>query len=186
MSLESVDTLYGPIALSVWQQAQQIKLLICDIDGVFSDGRIYLGNQGEELKCFHTRDGFGVKALLHHAIEVAVITGRHSKIVESRMTSLDVRYIYQGCENKISAYHELLEKTGLSSNQTAYIGDDVVDLTVMKQVGLSIAVADAHPLVAQKADYKTHICGGHGAVREVCDILLQAQGGIDDFQGKSL
>ncbi|CAG8998952.1 MAG: 3-deoxy-D-manno-octulosonate 8-phosphate phosphatase KdsC [Candidatus Celerinatantimonas neptuna] len=186
MDQESINALYGPIKPSVWQQAQQIKLLICDIDGVFSDGRIYLGNQGEELKCFHTRDGFGVKALLRHGIEVAVITGRNSKIVESRMKNLNVQYIFQGYDNKESAYNELRQKTGVSTNQTAYIGDDVVDLAVMRQVGLSIAVADAHPLVVQHADYQTHICGGYGAVREVCDILLQAQGGIDDFQGTSL
>ncbi|MEC8225880.1 MAG: 3-deoxy-D-manno-octulosonate 8-phosphate phosphatase, partial [Pseudomonadota bacterium] len=104
--------LYQPLSPDVSQRAQKIKLLICDIDGVFSDGRIYLGNNGEELKAFNTKDGFGIKALINSGFEVAVITGRHSQIVQQRMTSLTVQHIYQGQEDKLIAYQELKDKLG--------------------------------------------------------------------------
>ncbi|MFM2486711.1 3-deoxy-manno-octulosonate-8-phosphatase KdsC [Celerinatantimonas yamalensis] len=186
MSESFITTLYGDISPTVFAKATQTQLLICDVDGVFSDGRIYLGNAGEELKAFHTRDGFGIKALARHQIGVAIITGRQSQLVENRMHQLEVAYIYQGQHNKLDALAQLLQRTGLTAEQCAYIGDDVVDLNVMRQVGLSIAVHDAHPKVTHAADYTTHLPGGFGAVREVCDLLLQAHG-IDDYtQGASL
>lgn len=186
MSADLVATLYGQVTRDVFDRAAQIALLICDVDGVFSDGRIYLGNQGEELKAFHTRDGFGIKAIIRHQIDVAVITGRRSEIVENRMQQLNVRYIFQGQENKQDAFTKLLTQAGVSAKQCAYIGDDVVDLPVMQQVGLAIAVHDAHPLVSAKADYQTFLNGGYGAVREVCDLLLQAHGQLNDFTGSSV
>ncbi len=168
--------LYQPTSDDAWLRAGKIKLLICDIDGVFSDGRIYLGNQGEELKAFNTKDGFGIKALITSGVDVAVITGRHSKIVQDRMTSLTVPHIYQGQENKLVAYAELKSKLGLSDDEIAYIGDDGPDLPVMEKVGFAVAVQDAHPLIKRIAHYTTLMPGGFGAVRELTDLLMLAQG----------
>ena len=180
-----IDTPYGKISQDNFQRAQQIKLFVCDVDGVFSDGRIYLGNDGEELKAFHTKDGFGLKAIMNQGIEVAIITGRQSNIVANRMTALGVKHIFQGKDDKLSVYKALLTQLKLTPDQTAYIGDDVVDLPVMEQVGLSVAVNDAHPLVLQKADLITTVKGGFGAVREVCDLFLQCHGQLSMTQGKS-
>lgn len=179
-------TLYGPIASPVWQRLSQIQLLICDVDGVLSDGLIYLGNQGEEYKTFNTKDGFGLKALLNAGIEVAIITGRNSRIVADRMASLGVQHVYQGQGDKRQSYQALLTDLQLNDEQVAYIGDDVVDLPVMEQCGLGIAVQDAHPLVLQQADYTTQLTGGRGAVREVCDLMLEARGILHQAQGMSV
>ncbi|AZZ96893.1 3-deoxy-manno-octulosonate-8-phosphatase KdsC [Pseudoalteromonas sp. R3] len=178
--------LYQPIDDAVVRKAQAIKLLICDIDGVFSDGRIYLGNQGEELKAFNTKDGFGIKALINGGVEVAVITGRHSQIVKQRMTSLNVKYIYQGMEDKLQGYAELKDKLQLADHEVAYIGDDAPDLPVMLKVGLSVAVNDAHPMVLRQADYTTLLPGGYGAVRELTDLLLLCQNKPLGYEGSSV
>jgi len=181
-----VDTLYGEIPVSVFEKAKQIKLLICDIDGVFSDGRIYLGNDGEELKAFHTKDGFGMKALVSSGVETAVITGRTSKIVENRMSALNVSNIIQGQEDKLPALLSLLESKGLNSNEIAYIGDDIPDLAPILYVGLGIATADAHPAILKQANHITYTRGGFGAVREVCDLIMQAQNTLDKATGASI
>lgn len=173
-----VSTWYGEIAEELFAKLQGIKLLVCDIDGVFSDGRIYMGNQGEELKTFHTRDGLGVKALRTAGIEVGVITGRNSKIVENRMTALGVPFIYQGKESKAGSYEEILATLNLSPEQTAYIGDDTPDLPLIKTAGIGVAVFDAHPSVQLAADYVTVQRGGFGAVREIADLILLAQGKV--------
>ncbi|WP_035386997.1 3-deoxy-manno-octulosonate-8-phosphatase KdsC [Ferrimonas senticii] len=184
--MDSIATLYGPVTTEVIDRAAAIKLLVCDVDGVFSDGRIYLGNNGEELKAFHTRDGFGIKALQHANIQVAVITGRRSQIVQQRMTALGVQHIIQGCEDKLTAFNELCQQLGLSAEACAYIGDDLVDLPVMQQVNLAVAVHDAHPALLPQAHYRTYLNGGFGAVRELCDLLLQAQGKLQDAKGLSV
>ncbi|WNJ96270.1 3-deoxy-manno-octulosonate-8-phosphatase KdsC [Vibrio ruber] len=181
-----VETLYGPVTSSIWEVASQIKLLICDVDGVFSDGRIYLGNQGEELKTFHTRDGYGIKSLMNAGIEVAVVTGRHSKIVENRMKALGISLIYQGQDDKVSAYADICQKTQILPEHTAYIGDDLIDWPVMAQVALKVCVADGHPLLLKRANYVTTIAGGHGAVREVCDLILQSRGELEMHKGLSI
>ena len=177
--------LYHPIDETIAQKASAIRLLICDVDGVFSDGRIYLGNNGEELKAFHTRDGYGIKAVRQAGIEVAVITGRRSAIVQKRMSALMVSHIYQGQENKIAAFNELLDKLQLNAQQVAYIGDDLADWAVMQQCGLAVAVKDAHPYLRQHASYITSLPGGFGAVREVCDLLLISQHQFGIFDGSS-
>jgi len=173
------------LSAKVIASTKQIKLLICDVDGVFSDGRIYLGNNGEELKAFNTRDGYGIKALQAGGVDVAIITGRNSALVEQRMKSLTVKHIYMGKENKVAAYQELLANLDLTPSQVAFIGDDSPDLAVMQQVGLSISVPDGHPYVKMQADHITTLNGGFGAVREVCDLLLIAQGQFDRFDGSS-
>ncbi len=179
------EELYQPLSDDAKARAKKVKLLICDIDGVFSDGRIYLGNQGEELKAFNTKDGFGIKALINSGFEVAVITGRHSQIVQQRMSSLTVQHIYQGQENKLIAYQELKDKLNLSDEQIAYIGDDGPDMPVMELVGFAVAVNDAHPLIKRLSQYVTQMPGGFGAVRELTDLLMLENGKTLTTQGTS-
>lgn len=183
---QQVNTLYGPVEASILDIAQQIQLLICDVDGVFSDGLIYMGNQGEELKTFHTRDGYGVKSLMNAGIQVAIITGRQSKIVENRMKALGISLIYQSQDDKLSAYYDICQKLAIQPEYTGYIGDDLIDWPVMEKVALKVCVADGHPLLAQRANYVTQIKGGHGAVREVCDLILQARNELDLHKGLSI
>ena len=180
------ESFYGPVSDDIWQRAQKIKLLICDVDGVFSDGRIYLSNAGEELKAFHTRDGYGVRSLLTSGFQVAVITGRKSQIVENRMTALGITHIYQGIDNKFEPFEALMAHYQVSSDEVAYIGDDIVDLPVMKAVGLAVCVADGHPYVKQHAHMVTHINGGHGALRELSDLLLLSQNKFTSAHGMSI
>jgi len=178
-------SLYQHVSSEIMHSASEIKLLICDVDGVFSDGRIYLGNNGEELKAFHTRDGYGIKALRQAGIEVAVITGRSSAIVQQRMTSLTVPHIYQGQENKLAAFADLQQKLQLKPEQIAYIGDDLADWQVMQHCGLAVAVKDAHPYLVKHAKFVTSIAGGYGAVRELSDLLLISQDKFGLFDGSS-
>jgi len=160
---------------SVNDIAKQIRLLILDIDGVMTDGGLQFDNQGEEYKTFNSLDGHGIRMLLECGIEIAVITGRNSGIVSHRMNELGVTHIYQGYRDKLLAYEKLLQDTGLESGQTAYVGDDLPDLPVMRRVGLAIAVQNAHVFVKQHCDWVTTARGGNGAVREVTDFILQAQ-----------
>jgi 3-deoxy-D-manno-octulosonate 8-phosphate phosphatase (KDO 8-P phosphatase) len=180
------NTLYGMVVEKTLAQAKKIKLLVCDVDGVFSDGRIYLGNNGEELKAFHTKDGFGIKALGNSGVDVAIITGRRSIIVANRMAALNVKHIIQGEENKLPALLSLAEKLSINLDEIAYIGDDMPDLPCILQVGLGIAVNDAHPMVLTKADYITFTLGGFGAVREVCDLIMQSQNSLTGAIGASI
>ena len=140
--MTKIDTLYGPVDTALLAIAATVRLLVCDVDGVLSDGRIYMGNQGEELKAFHTKDGFGLKAIRELGIEVAVITGRNSRIVSDRMTTLGIEHIYQGQGDKLPAFEDLLDKLGLDAQQAAYIGDDVIDIPVMRACALGVAVAE--------------------------------------------
>lgn len=181
-----VETCYGPVSTQVLERAKAIRLLICDVDGVMSDGLIYMGNQGEELKSFNVRDGYGIRCLLTSDIEVAIITGRNAKLLEDRAKTLGIRHLYQGQSDKLLAYRELLDKLSLSDDQVAYIGDDLIDWPVMAKVGLSVAVADAHPILLPRAHYVTRIAGGRGAVREVCDLILMAQNKFEDAKGQSV
>ncbi|MBT0395328.1 3-deoxy-manno-octulosonate-8-phosphatase KdsC [Morganella morganii subsp. morganii] len=184
--ITTIDTCYGPIAQTVMEKATKIRLLICDVDGVMSDGLIYQGNSGEELKAFNVRDGYGIRCLLTSGIEVAIITGRKAKLLEDRANTLGITHLYQGQSDKLLAYRELLDKLALRPGEVAYIGDDLIDWPVMAEVGLSAAVADAHPLLLPKADYVTQIAGGRGAVRELCDLILLAQNKLDAARGLSV
>ncbi|HGY2266685.1 3-deoxy-manno-octulosonate-8-phosphatase KdsC [Morganella morganii] len=184
--ITTIDTCYGPIAQTVLEKAAKIRLLICDVDGVMSDGLIYQGNSGEELKAFNVRDGYGIRCLLTSGVEVAIITGRNAKLLEDRANTLGITHLYQGQSDKLLAYHELLAKLALRPGDVAYIGDDLIDWPVMAEVGLSAAVADAHPLLLPKADYVTQIAGGRGAVRELCDLILLAQNNLDAAKGLSV
>ncbi|MCG9680607.1 3-deoxy-manno-octulosonate-8-phosphatase KdsC [Vibrio sp. Isolate23] len=181
-----IETLYKPVEQNTLNIAKQIKLLICDVDGVFSDGLIYMGNDGEELKTFHTRDGYGVKSLMNAGIKIAIITGRQSRIVENRMKALGISLIYQGQDDKVKAYQDICSQLNIAPEHIGYIGDDLIDWPVMEKVALKVCVADGHPLLAQRANYVTSIRGGHGAVREVCDLILQARNELDVHKGLSI
>ncbi|CAM3834452.1 3-deoxy-D-manno-octulosonate 8-phosphate phosphatase KdsC [Vibrio aerogenes CECT 7868] len=183
---DMIETLYGPVQSEIWDIASEIKLLICDVDGVLSDGRIYMGNHGEELKTFHTRDGYGLKSLMNAGVHIAIITGRQSQIVENRMKALGISLVYQGQDDKVKAYQDICRRLKVSPQHTGYIGDDLIDWPVMQQVGLKVCVADGHPLLARRANYVTTINGGYGAVREVCDLILEARGELDTHKGLSI
>jgi 3-deoxy-D-manno-octulosonate 8-phosphate phosphatase (KDO 8-P phosphatase) len=160
-------------------RARAIALVVFDVDGVLTDGSLYLGDDGQEYKAFNSRDGHGMTMLREAGIGMAVITGRSSEVVRIRMESLGVDHVYQGRRDKWPAYESLRDACGLQDSQIAYVGDDVVDLPVMRHVGLAIAVADAHPLVRAHCHWQTRTPGGRGAAREVCEGLLEAQGKLD-------
>ena len=161
---------------NITTQAAAIRLLILDVDGVLTDGRLLMGDDGAEYKCFHTRDGHGMKQLMNSGVEIAIISGRQSSAVTRRMAELGVARVAQGQADKQASYEQLLQELELTPNQVAYMGDDSPDLAIMQQIGLSAAVADAHELTLNGADWLASKPGGLGAVREFCDLLLQAQG----------
>jgi len=168
------------------EKAARIRLLIFDVDGVLTDGSLFVGDDGQEYKAFNSRDGHGIKMLLKYGVEIAIITGRTSQVVEHRMANLGITHIYQGKLDKLPAYEELRGKLGISPEETAYVGDDVVDLPVMRRVGLAIAVQDAHPLVRQHSHWQTPSAGGRGAARDVCEMLMEAKGVLQEELGHYL
>lgn len=155
--------------------AARVQLAVFDVDGVFTDGRLYYGAEGEQLKAFHVRDGHGIKLLLQNGIQVAVISGRRSPAVAQRMRELGITHVSQGDDRKLPILEKLLHSLGLHPPQVACVGDDVVDLPLMRVAGFAIAVADAQAEVRAGAHYVTQARGGEGAVREVCDLLLAAR-----------
>lgn len=156
--------------------AKKIELLILDVDGVLTDGSIILDNAGNEYKAFFVRDGHGIRMLIKSGIRVVIITGRSSNVVERRAAELGITEVYQKCHDKRLAYEELLRKHGLAESAVAYVGDDIVDIPVMKRVGFPVAVADAADEVKEIACMVTKCAGGRGAVREVSDLILKARG----------
>jgi 3-deoxy-D-manno-octulosonate 8-phosphate phosphatase (KDO 8-P phosphatase) len=165
------------VAETVLQRAADIRLLVLDVDGVLTDGRLYFSPQGEELKVFHVRDGAGIVQVLKAGIAVAVISGRDSRAVERRMAELGVNWIRQGVGDKLASLRELLDILGLGPQAVACVGDDTPDLPLLATARLGVAVADAHGSVREAAHYVTRLPGGQGAVREVCDLLLASRGG---------
>jgi len=161
-------------------RTKNIKLVIFDVDGVLTDGSIIIGDDGEEYKAFHSRDGHGMKLLQYTGVEIAIITGRTSKVVEYRMNSLGINHLYQGQRVKLPAFEELIERLGLKPEQCAYVGDDWVDLAIMSRVGLAVAVQDADPLVKKHAHWITPAKGGKGAARELCELIMEGQGTLQD------
>lgn len=157
-------------------KAQDIRLVIFDVDGVLTDGSLFLGDDGQEYKAFNSRDGHGMKMLQRSGVMIGIITGRCSEVVRIRMESLGIAHVYQGRQEKLPAYEELCHMLGLQDHQVAYVGDDVVDLPIMRRVGLAIAVNDAHPLVLRHAHWQTPHAGGRGAGRDVCELIMDAQG----------
>src|SRR5271170_392853 len=154
---------------------KDIRLLILDIDGVLTDGRLYFGAKGEALKVFHVRDGHGIKLLMAAGVQVAAFSGRRSAAAAARLRELSVPTVVQGCTDKLSALHRVTRRLGLDPVNCACIVDDTPDLPLMSAVGLSAAVADAHPIVLAAAHWVARSAGGRGAVRELCDTLLRAR-----------
>jgi 3-deoxy-D-manno-octulosonate 8-phosphate phosphatase (KDO 8-P phosphatase) len=165
----------------VIEKAKKLKLLILDVDGVLTDGKLFFDDNGREYKSFHARDGHGIKLLQQTGVEVAVISGRKSISVALRMKSLGIAHVYQGHEDKRAAFAEILHNVGVTPEQTAHVGDDLLDLPIMTRVGLAIAVNDANFAVKAHAHWCTQNVGGQGAVREVCDFIMQAQGSFDSI-----
>ncbi|OOZ36789.1 3-deoxy-D-manno-octulosonate 8-phosphate phosphatase [Solemya velesiana gill symbiont] len=165
---------------NILEKAAQIRMVIFDVDGVLTDGSLFLGDDGLEYKAFNSKDGHGMKMLQHSGVEIAIITGRASVVVEKRMESLGIQHVYQGRLEKLLAYEELKQKVGLKDEEVAYAGDDVVDLPIMTKVGLAIAVQDAHKMVKQHAHWQTDVGGGRGAAREVCELIMEAKGTLDE------
>ena len=164
------------IPAEILERAARVKLAVFDVDGVLTNGHIIYTEDGHELKAFHVHDGLGLKALRAHGIEVAIISARISHLVARRMGELGILHVYQGQEDKLSCFHQLLDALHLSAGDCSYTGDDLPDLVVMQDVGLSIAVANAHAWVRERAHWQTQREGGQGAAREVCDLLIEAQG----------
>ena len=153
----------------------RIDLIGFDVDGVFTDGRFYLSNDGVESKAFNTQDGYGIRCVLEAGIEVAVISGRRSPAVEHRMAELGVRHVHLGCSDKVAVFKDLLSNLDIAAEHTVFVGDDVPDLPVLREAGVAVAVANAHDDVRRFCRLATAAAGGHGAVREVCDRVLRAR-----------
>ncbi len=160
----------------VWERAQNIRLLILDVDGVLTDGRLYFDAKGEALKVFHVRDGHGIKLAQRAGIEVALVSGRRSDPTYHRAKELGISRFHEGVRDKVAVLEEIMAAMQIEATQVAAVGDDLVDLPLMSRVGLAVAVADAVPEVLAAAHWLTANPGGRGAVREVCDLLLKAQG----------
>jgi len=157
------------------EKLSSIRLVAFDVDGVFTDGRFYLSDEGIESKAFHTQDGYGVRRLLEAGIAVAVISGRASGAVAKRMSELGVHHVVQGCRDKVAALEEIAASLEISPAECAYVGDDIPDLPLLKHVGYAVAVANAVQTLHEQCDYSTSAAGGRGAVREVCELVLDAQ-----------
>jgi 3-deoxy-D-manno-octulosonate 8-phosphate phosphatase (KDO 8-P phosphatase) len=169
----------GRISKELIDKIKEIKILILDVDGVLTDGRIFIDDSGNELKGFNVRDGHGIKLVIRGGIEVIFLTGRRSRVVEHRAKDLGVEEVYQKALNKKEVLDQILKEKKVSAVTVAYIGDDIVDIPVLKKAGFSVAVADAHEDVKKIVDYITRMKGGEGAVREICEIILKVQGTWD-------
>ncbi len=168
------------IMQDIIEKAKNIKLVIFDIDGVMTDGSLFFDNNGDEYKAFNSFDGHGLRMLQECGVKVAIITGRKSELVKHRMNDLGVTLLYQGYRDKTPAFEALLKEVNISKDQITYVGDDVVDLPIMSQLDFAIAVQNAHPFVKKHAHWITERSGGRGAVRDVCEFILQAKGLLDD------
>lgn len=167
--------------MNITQTLQQIKLVITDVDGVLTDGLLHYDANGEAIKSFHVRDGLGVRLLIESGIQVAVLSGRSSPILQKRIADLGIKLAFLGKLEKESACFELMRQAGVTPEQTAYIGDDSVDLPAFKVCAIAFAVADAAPYVKAQADYVLSLSGGKGAFREMADLILQSQGKSDIY-----
>lgn len=170
----------------VLDKAKNIKLVIFDVDGVLTDGSLFYGDDGQEYKAFNSLDGHGMKMLQQSGVLVGIITGRTSDVVTHRMKNLNITHVYQGKLEKLPAYEDLIDKLSLKPEQVAYVGDDVVDLPIMIRVGLAITVPSAHELAKQHSHWTTTQKAGSGAAREICELIMKAQGTYDQAIEKYL
>lgn len=170
---------FADLPADVRARAARVRLAVFDVDGVLTDGRVILGDDGYEYKAFHSHDGHGLRLLQAGGVDVGFITGRTSTVVSRRAEELDVRHLMQGRRDKGEALDELLARTGIAPAEAAFVGDDLVDLPAMRRAGLAVAVANATPLTRARAQYVTAAAGGAGAAREVCELLLAARGSLE-------
>ncbi|MCG6656463.1 HAD-IIIA family hydrolase [Halomonas campisalis] len=168
-----------PIDPRLLDRLRQVRLLALDVDGVLTDGRLYFQADGVEIKAFHTQDGLGIQLLRRAGLQVALLTGRDSPMVSHRAAALGIDHVFQGCGDKLATLRELCRRQQLSLEQVAYCGDDLPDLSAIHRAGIGISVPGAPPYIQALADWVTERSGGHGAVREICDTLLEAQGHRD-------
>lgn len=158
------------------EKAKKIRLAIFDVDGVLTTGDLLYGQNGNEFKVFNVHDGFGLKMLQKSGVQVGIITAKKSEIVTQRAKDLEIKHVYQGQENKIPAFEDLKKKLQLSDEEIAYVGDDFPDLPLIRRAGLGVTVASAPAIIQQYAAWITKAKGGKGAAREVCDLIMEAQG----------
>lgn len=168
------------------QRARAVKLAVFDVDGVLTDGKLYFLADGSEFKTFNTLDGHGIKMLIASGVGTAIISGRTTPVVERRAMNLGIQHLYQGREDKLDVLNELLGRLGLDYSEVAYLGDDLPDLPVIRRVGLGMAVASADRFVRENAHGVTRACGGEGAAREFCELIMRAQGSLDRAQAHYL
>lgn len=170
----------GPVRSAAWQaalaKARPVKILLLDVDGVLTDGSLIYSHEGQESKAFNTQDGFGLRLLQDVGLEIGVITARSSEAVARRCANLKMRYIYQGAGNKLDAYKEILAQSGCKPFEIAYMGDDWLDLVLLNRAGFSASPANGVREVQEAVHYTTEQTGGHGAVREICNLILEAKG----------
>lgn len=169
-----------------FERAKKIRLLAFDVDGVLTDGQIYISDKGEECKAYNIRDGLGMKLLQECGIKLALISGRTSRSVEARAQDIGIALLYQGVDDKVAVLEALMQELDLRAEQCGFMGDDLVDLPAMRRAGFSLSVADAPPLVRERAHYVTKSTGGHGAVREACEFIMQAQGVLEQKMARYL
>lgn len=162
--------------LEILDQAKGIKLMIFDVDGVLTDGSLHFGPEGEMIKTFNVLDGHGIKLLQQSGVETAIISARQSAIVSRRAADLGIQYVQQGVDNKLAAFERLLAQTGVGAQACGYAGDDVIDLPILSRAGLAFSVPNGHPEVIARVHYVTRAGGGRGAAREICDLIMRAQG----------
>nr|VFK41210.1 MAG: 3-deoxy-D-manno-octulosonate 8-phosphate phosphatase (KDO 8-P phosphatase) [Candidatus Kentron sp. SD]VFK46943.1 MAG: 3-deoxy-D-manno-octulosonate 8-phosphate phosphatase (KDO 8-P phosphatase) [Candidatus Kentron sp. SD] len=170
----------------ILDRAANIKIVVFDVDGVLTDGSLYLDDHGNEYKAFHARDGHGMKMLMESGVEIGVISGRNSSVVARRMAELGITHVYQGCREKRPVFEALLKRLGLARTDAAYVGDDIVDLPAMLHAHLAISVADAHLLVQRHAHWLTPNRGGRGAARDACEMIMSARGTLSHRFGTCL
>lgn len=159
----------------ILEKAAKIKLAIFDVDGVLTDGNLYYTDSAVDFKAFHAHDGLGIKLLQQSGVEIGIITSHQSPMITRRMAALGIQHVFQGQQHKLAAYQQLLTELQLTDENVCYVGDDLPDLPLIRRVGLGIAVANAVPFVRQHAHWQTSERGGHGAVREVCELIMRAQ-----------
>jgi 3-deoxy-D-manno-octulosonate 8-phosphate phosphatase (KDO 8-P phosphatase) len=174
------------VPVSVIESAKKIKLLLLDVDGVLTDGRLYYGNSGEEMKAFNIQDGLGIKLLQKGGVQVGIITGRVSQLLQRRADELGIDPVIQGREDKLTALNELLQNHAIQMDEIAFVGDDLPDLAVIRRVGLGITPANGSTANASDAHWQTDKRGGDGAVREVAEMILQAQGKLQSLVAEFL
>lgn len=168
------------VSNDILERAGKIRLLILDVDGVLSDGKLYFSNRGDEIKAFNSLDGHGIKMLQQCGVEVAIITGRTSEIVKDRANHLGVEHVLQGRTDKLDALNEMMSGKTLRHDEIAHMGDDYPDLPVMRRVGLALTPSNAHDMVKKHSHWQSQYHGGEGAVREACDLIMYARGSFED------